>query len=407
MSRACHIPTDTPVAVDPPRRGTWVRFDRNEFAGSFGDIGTDLPLIIGIILAAGLDSASVFIVFGLMQIATGVLYGLPMPMQPLKAMAVLVITQQIDGAILYGAGIAIGAIMLLLTFTGLLTWLTRVIPLCVVRGLQLGLGLSLASLAITRYVPAMGTSGYILAGLSFIIIVALWGNRRIPAALIVIMLGALYAIVFRIDMAGIAQGVGFSLPTLHTPTWSNIGVGMLLLAMPQLPLSLSNAVVATHQTLRDLYPHRHVRVNQIGGTYGVVNLISPWFGGIPLCHGCGGLAGHHAFGARTGGSVIIYGCLYLVIGLFFSRVFGQVVEVFPLPVLGVVLLFEAVVLMALARDVARGPAHEWMIALLAGLVAWTMPHGYMIAALLGCAVFYIHRIRSRTRTAALQQNVDT
>ena len=89
-----------------------IRFDRNEFAGSFGDIGTDLPLVIGMVLAGGLDAASVFIMFGLAQIATGLVYGLPMPMQPLKAMAVIVIGQKLSGDVLFGGGLAIGVVML-------------------------------------------------------------------------------------------------------------------------------------------------------------------------------------------------------------------------------------------------------------------------------------------------------
>src|SRR5258708_1279735 len=101
----------------------WIRFDRNELAGAFGDIGTDLPLIVGMILAAGLDSASVLIMFGAMQIFTGLRYGIPMPVQPLKAMAALVIAQKLSGGVLFGGGLAIGVIMLVLTVTGLIEWL--------------------------------------------------------------------------------------------------------------------------------------------------------------------------------------------------------------------------------------------------------------------------------------------
>ena len=121
-----------------------IRFDRNELAGAFGDIGTDLPLVVGMVTAAGLDSASVFIMFGAMQILTGLVYGLPMPMQPLKAMAVLVISQKLAGNVLYGAGMAIGLIMLVLALSGALEGLARLVPRCVVRGIQFGLGLALA-----------------------------------------------------------------------------------------------------------------------------------------------------------------------------------------------------------------------------------------------------------------------
>src|ERR1700743_1657882 len=84
-------PVKPAAAIAPPAR---LRFDRNEWAGAFGDIGTDLPLIIGMILAVGLDGASVLILFGAMQILTGLFYRLPMPVQPLKAVAIMVIASQ-------------------------------------------------------------------------------------------------------------------------------------------------------------------------------------------------------------------------------------------------------------------------------------------------------------------------
>src|SRR5206468_8615261 len=127
-----------------------IRFDRNELSGAFGDMGTDVPLIIGVALASHLDGASVLIMFGVMQILTGLAYRMPMPVQPLKAMAAIVIAQQTAPEILYGAGIAIGLTMLILALSGALTWLARVVPKSVVRGIQFGLGLQLASISLQR-----------------------------------------------------------------------------------------------------------------------------------------------------------------------------------------------------------------------------------------------------------------
>jgi xanthine/uracil/vitamin C permease (AzgA family) len=369
-----------------------IRFDRNELAGSFGDIGTDLPLIIGMILAAGLDSASVFIVFGLAQILTGLVYGLPMPVQPLKAMAVLVIAQkavggaQITGDILYGAGLAIAVVMLGLSVTGALDWLARIIPRCLVRGIQFGLGLSLAWLALGKYVPSMGWTGYGLALAGFAVTVALWGNRRVPAALLVILIGIIYAAVFKLDWATISAGVGFTAPKLHLPVGADIWTGFLILTVPQIPLSLSNSVIATNQTIRDLFPARNISVRKIGLTYSLLNLVSPFLSGIPVCHGAGGLAGHYAFGARTGGSVIIYGTMYLVIGLFFSGIFGHVVQVFPQPILGVILMFEGLVLMLFIRDAASS-RRDLALALLVALIAFAVPYGFAIGIVIGGALY--------------------
>ena len=364
-----------------------IRFDRNELAGSFGDIGTDLPLIVGMILAVGLDSASVFIVFGVLQIATGLLYGLPMPMQPLKAMAVLVITQRIEGNVLYGAGIAIGAIMLVLSLSGLLAALARLIPKCVVRGIQFGLGLSLALLALKTYVPSQGVEGFVLAGIGFAAMVLLWGNRRVPAGLLVIGIGVVYAIALRFDHESVQAGMAVTWPRVHVPGWNDILTGLVVLALPQLPLSLSNSVIATTQTVQDLFPERQASIRKIGVTYAVVNLIAPLLSGIPVCHGCGGLAGHYAFGARTGGSVIIYGTFYVVLGVFFSRVFAQLIEVFPQPILGVVLLFEALTLLTFIADQADDK-RAFIIALLVALLAFTLPQGFLVGLIVGTVLYY-------------------
>lgn len=365
-----------------------VRFDRNELSGAFGDIGTDLPLLVGMIAACGLDPASTLIMFGLMQVFTGLWYGLPMPVQPLKAMAALMIAQKLPAAALYGAGLAIGALMLLLTLTGALEWLAVVIPKSVVRGIQFGLGLSLARIAAGNYILAESWPGYILAAASFVLVVALLGNRRFPPALLVVILGALYALLFRMDLAALGKGAGLALPRMNMVGWTDIITGSLALALPQIPLSVSNSVVATNQTLGDLFPGRMIGIRRIGLTYSLMNLVNPWFSGIPTCHGTGGLAGHYAFGARTGGSAVIYGSLYLALGLFFSGSFGEAVKVFPLPVLGVILLFEALALMMFVKDIAQDK-RSLFTALLVALMCLTFPNGYVIGLLMGSALHYL------------------
>src|SRR5215211_2871937 len=381
--------TTQPATVDDRPR---LRFDRNELAGAFGDIGTDLPLIIGMILAAGLDSASVLVMFGLMQVFTALVYGIPMAVQPLKAVAVIVITQRIAPELLYGGGLAIGVAMLLLTVSGGIDWLARVVPRAVVRGLQLGLGLQLALLALRDYVQRDGARGYVLAAAAFVVVIALLGNRPFPPALFVIGLGIFYAIAFNLDPAQIAAGTGFSLPTVHRLSLSDIVSGFVLLAIPQIPLSLGNSVLATRQIAEDLFPERRITVRKLGITYAAMNLVNPWLGGVATCHGSGGLAGHYTFGARTGGSLIIYGAIYLAIGLFFAGVFQQTVQVFPLPMLGVLLLFEGLALMMLVRGDAVG-RWEFFVVLTVGLVAVGLPYGYAIALVVGTALYYFFRAR--------------
>ena len=367
-----------------------IRFDRNEFAGAFGDIGTDLPLVVGVALAANLDATSVLIMFGLMQILTGLRYRIPMPVQPLKAMAAIVIAQKVGGPVVYGAGFAIGVTMLFLSLTGLIDWLARVVPKSVVRGIQLGLGLQLATLALKDYVQADGAPGYWLAAVAFVLAAVLIGNRKYPAALLLVLLGFVYALAFKLQMTSVLDGIGFGLPKVHIPQWHDIVTGFLLLALPQIPLSLGNSILATRQVAEDLFPHRPLKIRQIGLTYALMNLVNPFFGGIPTCHGSGGMAGHYAFGGRTGGSVIIEGGLYVVVGLFFGRGFGLFVQVFPLPILGIILLFEGLALMLLVRDLSSSRG-DFVVVLLVGLIAVGLPYGYLIGMLVGVAIAYLIR----------------
>jgi len=366
-----------------------ISFNRHEFSGSFGDIGTDFPLIVAMILAADLHAPSVLIMFGVMQVLTGVVYKMPMPAQPLKAMATLVIAQQLGGGLLFGAGLAIGVVMLILSLSGALDGLSRLVPKVVIRGLQLGLGITLALLAFRQYIPADHFNGYILAILAFVLILWLMGNKKMPAALVVIVLGFAYALLFKLELGDLAQAIGLNLPQWNLPTSDNILKGFLLLALPQIPLSLGNSVLATQQVAKDLFPDKKpLTIKKIGITYSAMNLINPFFSGIPTCHGAGGIVGHYTFGGRTGGSAVIYGLMYLILGLFFGENFEIVIQVFPLPILGVILLFESLALMLLIRDVV----HEkkgFVITLMVGVIAAGLPYGFLIAMLVGSVLYYM------------------
>jgi len=366
-----------------------ILFNRRELSGAFGDIGTDLPLIIAMILAANLYIPGALIMFGLMQVLTGWIYRMPMPAQPLKAMATLVIAQQIGGNILLGAGLAIGIVMLILSVTGLLDKLASWIPKVVVRGLQLGLGISLCSLAFKNYISSDSIYGYVLAAVSFVIILLFIDNKKYPASLLVIGLGVVYAFVFKIDAADIPESMGLNIPMFGIPSIEDITKGFLLLALPQIPLSLGNSIIATRQVAKDLFPDKpELTIKKIGVTYSAMNLINPFFGGIPTCHGSGGMVGHYTFGGRTGGSVIIYGSLYIILGLFFANGFHNLVQAFPLPVLGVILIVEGISLSSLIKDVVND-RKGFVIALMVGVIAFGFPYGFVISMVIGTIIYYL------------------
>lgn len=363
---------------------TPLRFDRAELAGAFGDIGTDLPLLVGVIIATGLDSTTVFVVYGALQILSGLIYRMPMPVQPLKAMAAIAIAGKIAPTLLAAGGLIVGVVMLVLALSGGLGWIARVVPKPVVRGIQVGLGLQLAQLALTRYVPQEGAvMGWGLAAISLAVVALLIRNHRIPAALVVIALG--FVVAALTWPADVPQPLGFALPQLpaRMPTRDEFAQAALLLALPQLALSLGNSVLATKQVVTDFFPERRpLTVRAIGTTYALMNLVSAPLGGLPVCHGSGGVAGHYAFGARTGGSVVLYGVFLIAAGLFLSNDPAAFQRMFPSAVLGALLLVEAVAILSLVRDLAADRI-AFVGALLCGLVAVFVPYGYAVALVAG------------------------
>ena len=161
-----------------------------------------------------------------------------------------------------------------------------------------------------------------------------------------------------------------------------------MLALPQLPLSLANSIYATERTARDLFPHRRVTSNGLALSYALMNFLVPVTGGVPVCHGAGGVAGHHAFGARTGGSVILCGSVFVLVGLLASDGFGRLVQLLPLPTLGVLLGFEALALARLATDVPRS-TQPVLLTLGTALVAVLAPYGFGIALVAGTVLHAI------------------
>lgn len=365
-----------------------IQFNKQELSGAFGDMGTDFPLLIAMIIAAGLHAPSVFIVFGAMQIFTGVVYKVPMPVQPLKAMATLAITQKIAGDTVMGAGLAIGVVMLVLSVTGILDKLTKFIPKAVVRGIQMGLGISLCLLSFKEYLPAEGVVGYGLAVIAFLVVIISIDNKKYPTSLLIIGIGFMYALFFSIDLNTIFHSIGVNIPELNVPSYDSVAKGFVLLALPQIPLSLGNSILATKQAVSDFFPERKdITVRKIGITYSVMNLVVPFFSGVPCCHGSGGMVGHYAFGGRTGGSVVIYGVIYMLLGVFFGSNLETIIKVFPLPILGVILLFEGISLILLIKDVSEDKK-GFVIAIIVGVLAFGVPYGFVISMVIGTALYY-------------------
>ncbi len=380
------LPTVASPATGP--LSATLLFNRREFAGAFGDLGTDLPLLVGVVVATGMDPTSAFVIFGVLQVLSGFAYRLPMPVQPLKAMAAIAISTKLAPPLLAAGGLIVGVVMLVLANTGALEWIARTVPKAVVRGIQVGLGLQLGTLALTRFIPGDGARGLVVAAVALAIVLLLRENHKVPAALVVIGLGFVFA-AWQWP-AHVAQPFGFRLPQLPSrwPTGNEFARASLLLALPQLALSLGNSVLATRQVVSDLFPGRPpLTVRRIGTTYALMNLIAAPIGGLPVCHGSGGMVGHYAFGARSGGSVILYGGFLLLAGLFLVGNPAAFQRLFPGPILGVLLLVEAASILLLVRDIMP-QRRAFALAIACGITAAFVPYGYAVALVAGTVVWH-------------------
>ena len=120
--------------------------------------------------------------------------------------------------------------------------------------------------------------------------------------------------------------------------------------LAQIPLTATNAVIATSVLVSQYWPDRRVTERQLSLNMGVMNLIFPFFGGMPLCHGAGGLAGQYYFGARTGGANLIEGVTEISLGLFLGASIAALFAAFPLAIVGAMMFLVGVELVKFARD---------------------------------------------------------
>ncbi|XP_057799560.1 molybdate transporter 1 [Salvia miltiorrhiza] len=419
------------------RNLTSFRSKWSELNGAMGDLGTYIPIILALTLAKNLDLGTTLIFTGLFNSLTGALYGVPMPVQPMKSIAAAAISSPDFGVPeIMAAGICTSAALLLLGATGLMHLAYNLIPIAVVRGIQLAQGLSFAITAV-KYIkteqnfaksksaaagdrPWLGLDGLILALTSacFILLVNGSGdddrseieieiheistfNRRkrkllkfiksIPSAFIIFILGLILAVArgpqavnhFKLGPSKI------KLVKISKRAWKE---GFIKGTIPQLPLSILNSVIAVCKLSTDLFPEKkEVSATSVSVTVGLMNLTGSWFGAMPCCHGAGGLAGQYKFGGRSGGCVALLGAAKLGLGVALGGSMVKVLEQFPVGVLGVLLLFAGIELAICARDMStKSEALVMLVCAAVSLVGSSAALGFLC----GMVVHLLLRVRT-------------
>lgn len=354
-----------------------------EFAGAFGDLGTLIPFVVGYITLNQMDPLGILIAFGLFKIFVGLYFKTPIPVQPMKAIGGMAIAQSgsITPGMIWGAGIFTGFFWLLMGLTGAITWIEKITTKPVVRGIMLGLGLSFVveGLGLMKNQPLFAIGGVMLT-------LFLLNNRRLPAMLALLGYGMILAFIQNPNLIGELSHVSirFRLPELAFGkiSWKELFSGFILLGLPQAPLTLGNAVIATVAENNCHFPDRKVTAKTISIDHGVMNLISAIIGGVPMCHGAGGMAGHLRFGARTGGALVILGAMVLSMGLFLSDSVAFLLQAFPCSILGVVLLFAGVELALVVQDIKLKKQNLFVLLVTAGIAMWNMGVAYLAGLIL-------------------------
>ncbi|MCX5903127.1 MAG: putative sulfate/molybdate transporter [Proteobacteria bacterium] len=354
-----------------------------EFAGAFGDLGTLIPFVVGYITINKMDPLGILVAFGLFKIFAGLYFRTPIPIQPMKAIGGMAISHpgMITPGMIWGSGIFTGIFWLLMGLTGAITWIEKITTKPVVRGIMLGLGLSFITegLVMMKEQPLLAIGGVVITFL-------LLSSKRFPAMLCLLGYGFVMAVIQRPELIRELSHLSmrFRLPelTIGKISWKELLSGFVILGIPQAPLTLGNAIIGTVAENNSHFPDRKVTAKTISIDHGVMNLISTSIGGIPMCHGAGGMAGHIRFGARTGGALVILGVIVLLTGLFLSDSVALLFQFFPRSILGIILFFAGLELTLVIRDIKLKKENLYVLIVTAGIAMWNMGVAYLAGLVL-------------------------
>lgn len=386
-------------------------FNRMELAGSFGDLGTILPLAIGMVMVNGLSPHGLFFSVGLFYLFSGVYYGVTVPVQPMKVIGAYAVATSLTPSQIGASGLLIGLFLFVLGGTGAMGFLGKYIPKSVVRGVQMATGTLLMAQGVRFMV---GTSKYQLAqgmvephlivqtfaGMPVGIFIGIIGavitfffldNKRFPAGILVVLYGFVLGLVW-----GIHGGFNLVTPGIFMPEFLPFGFPsgadfsfvLIALVLPQLPMTIGNAVVANADLSRDYFgdDSKQVTYKALCISMGLANIVSFMVGGMPLCHGAGGLAAHYRFGARTAGSNLMIGLIFLVLALFLGPHILGLINLIPFSVLGVLLIFAGSQLSLTLLDITDRKDLFVVLIMLGITLASNLAVGFMVGIVLSYAL---------------------
>lgn len=328
--------------------------------GALADLGVFVPLAAALILVNGLDAGALFVCAGLLVLGAGLAFKIPFPVQPLKALTAVAIARELSPDVIHAAGLELAAFLLVLSIGHVADVVARVFVKPVIRALQLGVGVLLVITAVKlvadppEVFSAPPSPWPLILALVAFVGVAVAAHRRSYVVALVLFAGGLIA-----TLAGAQPDLSspaLSLPGVHLPPASAFGTAFVLLVVPQLPLTFGNAVVAVNDLAHEYFgpAARRVTPSRVCLSAGIGNTLSALLGGMPMCHGAGGLTAHVRLGARTARMDLWLGGVFLALGLFFAAQIPVILGVLPVSVLAAFLAYA-------------GLRHAWLVSDLRGV----------------------------------------
>ena len=386
----------TAIAERPPRE---FAFDRRELAGALADVGVLVPIAVVLIVSNGLSATAALLPAGLLYLGAAISYGLPVPVQPLKAFGAIAIAKGLGADTIAAGALLMGIVFIGLSRSGLLEHAAAAFPRPLIRGVQLAVGLLFLKIAwglVTdppKAFAATALTPVTATVLALVALVAALALRRRPVTIAFVGVGlALAAAQALPDMRAGPSSVG--VPSIDSAA---LWTALTLLVLPQIPLTFANSCLATADAARTYFGPRAnaVRPGRLAGTLGTANVFAGLVGGMPVCHGAGGLTAHRSFGARTAAAPVMMGIGLLTLALAFGAGLATFLAAFPLPVLAGMLAAAGILHVRLLEDL-EGRA-EWAVAVAIGVtgIAFNLAAGLA----LGLVAWWLPRLLSRGRLA--------
>ena len=374
--------------------------DRREVSGALADLGVLVPIAVVLIVSNGLSATAALLPAALLYLVAAFAYGLPIPVQPLKAFGAIAIAKGLGVDVIAAGALLMGVVFLALARTGALDLAARAFPRALIRGVQLAVGLLFLKIAwgLVTDPPAAFAATALSAGvalpLAALVLAAAIALRSRPVMIVLVAVGL--AIAFANAAPDLSVGPSaVSVPSMDTAA---VWTALTLLVLPQIPLTFANSCLATADAAQTYFGERAepVRAGRLATTLGGANVLAGSIGGMPVCHGAGGLTAHHSFGARTAGAPLLMGVALLILAVAAGAGLPGLLAAFPLPILAGMLAAAGVLHIRLLRDL-RG-RWEMSVAIAIGVVGVSV--NLALGLLLGLGAWWGRALAARLRPTA-------